>query len=259
VLTFAQRTTVVIAATGEVSGASVYDAAFLYAGSEPSDDGLLWALADASPTHAGGEDKNRRAVGVLSLDPGTYLLRYTSDGSFDCEDGFSGDDGPDDGVWGVTLYAADPAFDATTVTRDTGKGVAVADAAADGEAPPDEPARQLLASIERVADDESREVSFELDAPTTVRILALGEMLPSSRLDYGWIEDEAGETVWQMTRSDSRPAGGDPKNRRFDGTIELEAGRFTVHYVTNGRHAYGSFEGRPPDNPEQWGIRVFAE
>ncbi|HEX8385931.1 MAG TPA: hypothetical protein VF576_07090, partial [Rubricoccaceae bacterium] len=84
----------------------------------------------------------------------------------------------------------------------------------------------------------------------------LGELLPGERLDYGWIEDASGDRVWEMTRANTEPAGGAAKNRRFDGVLRLDEGTYTAHYVTNGRHAFGAFEGGAPPDPDGWGLRV---
>jgi len=92
---------------------------------------------------------------------------------------------------------------------------------------------------------------------TLVHIHALGELLPSVRSDYGWIESmDSGETVWEMTRSNTRYAGGSYKNRLFDGQVKLPPGTYIVHFQTDDSHAYEAFQAEPPDNPEGWGIVI---
>src|SRR5690606_13118196 len=148
--------------------------------------------------------------------------------------------------WGATLFALDPAFDLSRVTRpDRPTGGAPV---GDGE---------VLARLTRLGNGDDREASFTLDAPAELRVYAVGEIVPSEAYDYGWIEDEVGHRVWEMTRANTRWAGGSQKNRLFDGTVALGPGRYLVRYETDGSHAYGSWDQPPPNDPEAWGITVW--
>lgn len=83
-------------AAGEISSSSRYD----YAQITRTDGTVVWEMTRAN-TQAGGEsDFHRQYIGVVRLEPGTYDLRYTSDGSRSF-----GDFGPDSRVlWGARVY-----------------------------------------------------------------------------------------------------------------------------------------------------------
>ena len=251
VFTLPEATTVVLKGIGEISSSEAYDWGEL---KRPSGE-TLFRMTRETTEPAGGTDRNRQATEVLSLDAGTYILSYVSDGSHHC-DSFSGDEPRDESLWGIAIYALDPNYDVSAVShqRTTAGGTMEIEAI---ELPRSErPAGEILARLDRIGNGADVSARFRLTAPDTLRIVALGELLRSERLDYGWIESDAGETVWEMTRGSSEPGGGADKNRRVDATLALEGGTYTVHFVTNGRHAFGAFDGTPPDSPEEWGIRV---
>ncbi|HLT45695.1 MAG TPA: hypothetical protein VK002_00575 [Rubricoccaceae bacterium] len=234
-----------LAALGEVIGSTAYDYAVLLreraGGGSPEE---VWVMSHENTRHAGGGSKNREAEVILTLAPGTYTLRYVSDGSHDCSD-FNDDAPPRPDRWGATLFALDPAFDLTRVTRPepvTGAPIG------DGE---------VLVRLNRVGNDEEREAAFSLSEPTDIRVYAIGEIVPSEAYDYGWIEDADGNVAWEMTRANTRPAGGSQKNRLFDGTVPLDVGDYTAHYRTDGTHAYGAWDQPPPNDPEAWGITIW--
>ncbi len=250
VFTLAEPTDVLLVAAGEILGGSRYDYGGLDRQDGPDGDEWdeVWEMDRDNTQPGGGSDKNRRAVVALSLEPGTYRLRYETDGSHDCGDGYNSD-APAGSLWGIVLYALDPAFDAGSL------GVR---ASADGPtaAPPDGSAP--LVRIDSVANDERREASFTLDAPAAVRVVAAGELSPIERFDYATILDASGETVWEMTWDDTEPAGGSSLNRRFDGRVDLPAGAYSVRYETDSRHAFGSLGPDAPDDVSFWGVHVYG-
>ena len=242
-------TEALLVAQGEIDGDGLYDYATLF-----RDGAEVWRMTRAATQPAGGADRNRRAEALLSLAPGAYRLTFETDGSHDCEDGFTGDP-PDDAIlWGAVLLAVDPAFDPATVVHATSTTTTpdtqIVD---DGD---DAPAGQTLVEFARVGNDARLETAFTLDGPARLRIVSQGELFPDEALDVGWIEDASGTRVWVLARGSSIPAGGAPQNRRFDGAISLPAGRYTAHYVTNGRHAFGDFGDGAPDDPDAWGLRI---
>lgn len=263
---------VVVTSTAEMSESSAWDYGSIERVAQPRTNGRpdapselrfepVWTMAYARTTHAGAADRNRRETATLRLDPGRYALRFRTDGSHDCTDGYSGSP-PDDPFWGIVLRAASPVLDSAAV-QDVGPLV---------DAPVPAAPRRPIESLEELdpawgsapvlirmtglgANNRLRG-SFTLDEPGRVRVVALGELLPSARLDWGWIADADGETVWEMTRANTRPAGGAPKNRRFDGVLPLPAGTYTVHFQTDGRHDASGFDGPEPRRASDWGIRV---
>lgn len=249
VFTLARPTDVLLVAAGEIIGGSRYDYGGLDRREASGADEFeadwdddrweeVWEMEHENTVPAGGSSKNRRAVAARSLEPGTYRLRYETDGSHDCGDGYNSD-APDDALWGIVLYALDPTFDPGEVE-------------VQAQAPP-LPETDLLVRIDSVGNDEQRTAAFTLNDDASVRVVAVGEMSESERFDWAEIADASGDTVWEMTWDATEPAGGDPLNRRFDDLLDLPAGTYIVRYQTGDRHAFGS-----PGVPGPWGVRVYA-
>ncbi|HEX8299871.1 MAG TPA: hypothetical protein VF594_11985, partial [Rubricoccaceae bacterium] len=261
------RADVLVVAQGELDSGDAYDFATLLRVVEGGGTEPVWTMDRSESEHAGGLDRNRRSATTLLLAPGAYTLRYRTDTSHDCGDSYSSGDAPDDArFWGASVVALDPGFDAATVQRLAPTTTDDSDEGDEDEGGTDEgpnsrptveatPSEEILA-FERVGNDARLERAFTLDAASRIRIVAAGELLPSEALDTGWIENAQGERVWELTRANSVPAGGQPKNRRFDGILTLAPGRYTAHYVTDDRHAYGAFDGPAPDDDAEWGLRV---
>ena len=254
--TLPDTTAVLLAATGEIIGSSEYDYATLFrertspSGPQPPEE--IWTMTRSNSRPAGGADKNREAEAVLTLVPATYTLRYVSDGSHDCSD-FNSDEPAHPDRWGATLFALDTGYDLARVERTD-----PFERDRDLAAVLDESEGAVLAQIVRVRNDAERSMRFTLDAPASIRVYAIGEILPSGAYDYAWItNDDDDDTIWEMTRENTRWAGGSKKNRVFDGTLDLPAGRYEVHFETDDSHAYGSFDQAPPNDPEHWGVTVL--
>jgi hypothetical protein len=93
------ETRVRVYALGEGRDGSMFD----YAGIEDSNGRVVWEMKYDETEPAGGGDKNRLFDGVITLRPGTYVLRYTSDGSHSYADW--NDDPPDDpDAWGISVF-----------------------------------------------------------------------------------------------------------------------------------------------------------
>ena len=73
--------------------------------------------------------------------------------------------------------------------------------------------------------------------------------------DYGWIENEKGEPVWNMTNLHTKHAGGAAKNRLVDTVLFLDRGHYTLYYKTDESHSWDNWDDRKPD-VGFWGIRV---
>jgi hypothetical protein len=198
----------------------------------------VWAMRYDDTEAAGGADKNRLFDGTLRLDAGSYLVYYKSDGSHSFDD-WNAAPPPESRYWGVSVFPANGRLDSGTI------------------APFQRVASGALAEIVQVKNDRHKREMFTLDRPTALHVYAIGEASGGDMADYGWIEDTAtGETVWEMTYGSTTHAGGARKNRLFDGTIRLPAGRYVLHYKTDGSHAYADWNDDPPDDPEGWGIVV---
>lgn len=232
--------------TGEVLGGTAYDRAWLL-----RDGAVVWDMADVETRPAGGADKNRVAEAYLALPPGAYALHYKTDdshayGSWNAR----APDHPE--RWGVALFALAPEAPAIAVTREHGGAVPPPEFPAEAAGPVALPLR-----LAPLGNDQEVRRMFVLEDVTPVRIYAVGELLRTQRPDYGWItRANTDEVVWEMTRDNTRPAGGTSKNRLFDGVLTLAPGAYTVHFVTDGSHAYGDFSQGSPDDPSAWGIMV---
>jgi hypothetical protein len=61
--------------------------------------------------------------------------------------------------------------------------------------------------------------------------MAVGEIDGVSRADFGWIENEAKDTVWLMSDFDHTfHAGGASKNRIEISSVTLQPGKYVLHY-----------------------------
>ena len=91
-----RATDVVVVAQGELSDDSEYDVARI----ERATGERVWEMSWANTVPGGEALFHRRFEGTVRLEPGTYVLRYESDGSASF-----GDFGPSSEVlWGVHVY-----------------------------------------------------------------------------------------------------------------------------------------------------------
>ena len=200
----------------------------------------IWKMQRHKSRPAGGASKNLVVEEVVAFQPGKYVVYYTSDDSHS----FSRWNAPaphDARFWGISLTAADSDFDMSNVEQfdaeDAGKGA--------------------LVRITRVRSGEHMREILNLDKPTRLRIVALGEGDSEGMYDYAWIEDrKTGRWVWEMRFKETRHAGGDRKNRLFDRVIEFDRGEYEVHYTTDDSHAWGDWNRPHPHRPEDWGVTV---
>lgn len=198
-----------------------------------------WEMRYEDTEHAGGNSKNRLYDRVIPLQKGSYILHFITDDSHSYRD-WNASPPFDQQKWGITLIAAGDKFDPKDV----------ADYREEADA-------SILARIVRVGDSENREVSFTLEKDGDVRIYALGEGRDGNMFDYGWIEDTNGKIAWEMTYRKTTHAGGGVKNRMFDDTVFLKAGKYTVHYESDDSHSYRDWNDDPPRDPINWGITVY--
>ncbi len=104
-----------IYAIGEGKKGVMYD----YGWIETADDNeVVWSMKEEKTEHAGGAYKNRLFDGIIELDPGSYLLRYKSDGSHSYG-AFNESPPPDDRHYGITLYVYDENFDPQDIQVDS--------------------------------------------------------------------------------------------------------------------------------------------
>jgi hypothetical protein len=202
---------------------------------------VVWTMQGQAGEAAGGSSKNRRIRGEARLAAGDYMLCYLTDAGHAFEDwGYPQPNEPD--AWGIGVYAADSDFDPASV-----QSVPLADV---------DPA---IVSLSPNGDNAKRSQVMTLPRAFNLRVIAMGERFGGVFYDYGWIENlDTGKEVWSLKTSKTEHAGGGQKNRLADEVIRLQAGRYRIHYVSDGSHAFGSWNAGQPDHPELWGISIYA-
>ncbi len=201
----------------------------------------VWSMDYSDTEHAGGASKNRLYDRVVELDAGNYEAHYMTDDSHAFND-WNSDRPFDPAAWGLTIVPADP-NDASRIGTFNPRSD-----------------RSHLAQIVRVGDDEEAYTDFTIDTDSRVRVYAIGEGTDGDMHDYGWIEDrEDGQAVWEMTYRMTEHAGGARKNRMVSTLVMLPAGRYRLHYQTDGSHSYEDWNASPPMDVDYYGISVMPE
>ncbi|HET6568356.1 MAG TPA: hypothetical protein VFG50_10360, partial [Rhodothermales bacterium] len=197
-----------------------------------------WEMTAANTTPAGGSSLNRRFQGEVRLEPGLYRAVYETDARHAYDD-WAANPPSNPLSWGMSLTGASPedaravrAFDPWT-------------------------ARAPLVSMLRVPSSTKRTAEFEVSEPMAVVVDALGEIAHGDRFDYGWLEKQDGQRVWEMSVERARPAGGGEKNQEEMAFLKLEPGAYQLVYQTDGSHAYDDWNTEPPPHPDRWGIALF--
>lgn len=198
----------------------------------------VWELDYRGSEHAGGAEKNRKYFGKVSLPAGEYQLVYATDDSHTFGR-WNAAPPYDPEFWGVTILA----------DGDARRKIAAVE-------PSKEP---VIVQFLRVGDNELLSTGFTLDKAMDLRVYCIGEYSGGdhSFADYGLIEGaSSGKRAWDMTYSNTEPAGGASKNRMFDGIVHFPAGDYTVRYVSDGSHSYNHWNSTAPYDQEHWGIVV---
>ncbi|NQV73205.1 hypothetical protein HQ496_08785 [bacterium] len=247
-----KQLTVVVFAMGEVrSSDSKYD----YGWIEKEGRGArVWEMSYEKSIPAGGDETNRQEMGIITLEPGRYFVKYESDGSHSYRSWNKA--GPDNGErWGIALFALNPdEVDSSVRVVETPQAWTT-------DAAPSEATVVTGDSIlirNRLGDDAHINERFVLSEATALHIVAMGEITGSSKYDFGWIERVSdGEKVWEMTYQNTTSAGGADRNRRFSGTLSLEPGEYRAYFDTDFSHSYGNFDDDQPSNGQDWGIAIY--
>jgi len=203
---------------------------------------IVWSMDEWDTDRAGGSSKNRYFRDEITLPAGNYVAYYATDDSHDFGE-WNSPPPADLMNYGLSIAAADPANKAYALPYE------------------DKPVQTEIINIDRVGDYASEKTAFTLKRAAKVRIVAMGErgFGGGELVDYGWITDADDlDKVWEMTAENTTFAGGAAKNCRYDGTIDLPAGDYVVHYRTDDSHAYGEWNAAPPFDKHAWGITVYG-
>ncbi|MBN4071053.1 hypothetical protein JYT72_00955 [Crocinitomix catalasitica] len=118
--------------------------------------------------------------------------------------------------------------------------------------------RPLIFQIQGIKNNQNQiRHSNRINEEIEVLIYCLGEAIDSTLVDYGWIQNERGETVWKMTFENSEYAGGDNRNRKSVIETKLPPGTYSLNYTSNESHAVDDWIGDKPEHEYYYGITVF--
>ncbi|MFQ5638068.1 MAG: hypothetical protein ACE5IR_08740 [bacterium] len=202
----------------------------------------VWKMTLRNSDHAGGSRKNRIVNEVVTLPAGRYLAIFVTDGSHSY-DGWNSPPPYDPQFWGITLSVVEPSERRQVKLvedRDREEG-------------------DVIVELTRLRNDEFRSKGFRLKNPVKVRIYAIGEGRRGKMFDYGWIvNDQTHKKVWKMVYGNTEHAGGDEKNRLYDGVVKLDKGDYIVYYMTDDSHSYWDWNSAPPYDKDGWGIKLMG-
>jgi len=119
---------------------------------------------------------------------------------------------------------------------------------------------QEIASIKEVGQSEELTQGFEIKERDNYYLVAVGEGDPVSMADYGWLQNEVGESITEMkTMGDTFWAGGGIKNRLQITQIALNPGTYSLRYSSDNSHHYGSWNVPEPDFIPLYGVAIFQQ
>jgi len=220
----------------------------------------IWEMTYSGSVHAGGDESNRKEMSIMRLDPGTYYVKYKTDGSHSFE--AFGKRRPDNAHrWGIAVFILNP--DAVTPGSVRTEQVVVEERSVSASSSEPSPLEsiaedQFLIRWTSLGNNEDRSENFVLTEETVLVVSALGEISSSTRYDYGRIESrDAREIIWEMTYNNTTSAGGDDSYRHIVSELTLPAGTYQVFFETDSGVAYGSSLESGLAHPEDWGIAIF--
>ncbi len=199
----------------------------------------VWETLIDRSDHAGGAIKNRVWRETITLDPGEYWIYFIMDDSHSPQS-LNANPPYDPDFYGITLSGIPGKYNPQSINLLLKQKVVP------------------IVELTKIGDDEYVQEGFVLSAPTQIRIYAIGEGRKGEMFDYAWITDsETGDKVWEMTYNRTRHAGGADKNRLVDEVINLAAGSYIAHYITDDSHSYRNWNNTKPYNPSSWGITIY--
>ena len=117
---------------------------------------------------------------------------------------------------------------------------------------------QKVGAIEKVTDNQNLSLPIEIKEASSYWVMSVGEIVGLNRADFGWIENEAKDTVWLMGDFDHTfHAGGAPKNRIEITSVALQPGKYTLRYHTDDSHAFDKWNEAAPTQTSLYGIALL--
>lgn len=199
---------------------------------------IVWEMNYKNTKYAGGSDKNRYFDGIIELPKGEYLANFVTDDSHSYKDGWNSTMPMTPKSWGMKIYPTEN-FDTKSFKILT-----------------EQKSENTLAEILKVSDDAILSQKFTLKKETKVLIFCVGEGQSGEMYDYGWIKNELGNTVWEMSYKKTSWAGGSKKNRYTSEEKTLASGTYTLYYKSDDSHSYKNWNDSPPNDQNSWGISV---
>lgn len=137
---------------------------------------------------------------------------------------------------------------------------------------------QVVERISKVGKNQQLEKAFVLLEASTITIIGLGEYGGhlGGMLDFGWITNVQGDTVWQMKYENTYTApsiykrSDHPCNRLAIQKVKVDAGTYTLHYRSNEQHHHDNWDltyipepynmkkAMIPAFDSLWGIHLFS-
>ncbi len=115
----------------------------------------------------------------------------------------------------------------------------------------------VLATVRPAGPGASARYGFELERPTEIEVIGVGELNRAGAYDFGWILNaDTRAQVWRMDYRRTGHAGGAHKNRVVRETLRLPAGRYVAYFVADNSHDLVEWNAVPPVDPERWGLSL---
>ncbi|MBU0473580.1 MAG: hypothetical protein KKF62_05410 [Bacteroidetes bacterium] len=203
---------------------------------------IVWKMNYRNTSYAGGAKKNRIVDEIITFEPGNYIAYYVTDDSHNFRDWNEKPPFEED-KWGISIY---------TMNNDDKDLVKLFDAKKFVN-------KNTITEITKVYDDQELEKTFLISGSAKIRIIAIGESDGTDLADYAWITDNNGKTVWKMKYRETTHAGGSQKNRLYNDVINLDSGKYKLHYKTDDSHSFEDWNSPAPDNPQMYGVTLLYE
>lgn len=213
----------------------------------------VWELTYQNSIWAGGSRKNRMVDDNIVLDEGVYEVYFVTDDSH-AYDSWNDNPPVNPEQYGIQIFLSEkpiPSPTAPSVPSVPTKP------SKPSTADPSVKNSEVIAQITKVGSNKMLQEKFFLSQTSRLKIVATGEGDRNKMYDYGWIaEVNTGRIVWKMLYENTSQAGGVEKNRVVNDQIILDKGLYRLFFTTDASHAYGDWNGEPPDNPSQYGIQI---